>query len=90
VALPPFANEPALLGKKTARGLIPTVPPTPILRNITDHELYVKADHNPDFAIGSAVTYPSRYNGHVLFENLQISTERDSARDSLHDPDVHL
>jgi hypothetical protein len=35
-ALPPFENEPALTGKVTARGLVPTVPPTPILRNITD------------------------------------------------------
>jgi hypothetical protein len=77
-ALPPFENEPALLGKKTARGLIPTVPPTPILRNITDNELYVKADHNPDFSLGSSVTYQSRYDGHVLFENLKVLTERDS------------
>ena len=77
-ALPPFANEPALTGKKTARGLIPTVPPTPILRNLTDSELYVQTDHNPDFSLGSFVTYRSRYDGHVLFENLQVSTERDS------------
>jgi hypothetical protein len=77
-ALPPFENEPALTGKKTARGLIPTVPPTPILRNITDSELYVKTDHNPDFSIGSFVTYQSRYDGHILFENLKVSTERDS------------
>jgi len=77
-ALPPFANEPALTRKKTARGLIPTVPPTPILRNITDSQLYVKADHNPDFSIGSFVTYQSRYDGHILFENLKVSTERDS------------
>ena len=77
-ALPPFANEPALTGKKTARGLIPTVPPTPILRNITDNELYVKADHSPDFSLGSSVMYQSRYDGHVLFENLQVSTEQDS------------
>ena len=77
-ALPPFENEPALTGKKTARGLIPTVPPTPILRNITDNELYVKTDHNPDFSIGSSVTYTSRYDGHVLFESLQVATERDS------------
>jgi hypothetical protein len=77
-ALPPFENEPALLGKKTARGLIPTVPPTPILRNITDNALYVKADHNQDFSIGSSVTYQSRYDGHVLFENLEVATERDS------------
>ena len=77
-ALPPFENEPALTGKETARGLIPTVPPTPILRNITDNQLYVKADHNPDFSIGSFVTYQSRYDGHILFENLRVSTERDS------------
>ena len=77
-ALPPFENEPALPGKATARGLVPTVPPTPILRNITDNELYLKADHNRDFSEGSPATYKSRYNGHVLFEGLQVSTERDS------------
>jgi hypothetical protein len=76
-ALPPFENEPVLTGKQTARGLIPTVPPTPLLRNITDNELYLKADHSRDFSSGPSVTYQSRYNGHVLFENLKVSTERD-------------
>jgi hypothetical protein len=77
-ALPPFENEPALTGKQTARGLIPTGPPTPVLRNITDNELYLKADHGRDFSVGSSVTYQSRYNGHVLFEDLKVSTEQDS------------
>ncbi len=76
-ALPPFENEPALTGKQTARGLVPTVPPTPLLRNITDDELYLKADHSRDFSSGPSVTYQSRYNGHMLFENLKVTTERD-------------
>jgi hypothetical protein len=76
--LPPFTNEPAVTGKKIARLLIPTVPPTPVLRNFTDHELYLKADHNPDFSAGSSVTYKSRWDGHVLFEGLAVSTEQDS------------
>jgi hypothetical protein len=35
-------------------------------------------DHGRDFAEGSLVTYRSRYDGHVLFEGLQVFTERDS------------
>ncbi len=76
-ALPPFAHEPVLAGKQTARGLIPTVPPTPLLRNITDNELYLKVDHSQDYSVGSSVAYRSRYIGHVLFEDLQVSTARD-------------
>jgi hypothetical protein len=75
-ALPPFEKEPAPAGKKTARGTIPTVPPTPFVRNITDEVLYLKVDHGGDFSEGSLVTYQSRYDGHVLFEGLQVTTER--------------
>jgi len=70
--LPPFENEPALAGKKTARLLIPTVPPTPALRNITDNELYLKADHNQDFSVGSSVLYKSCYNGRQLLKFLLV------------------
>ena len=77
-ALPRFENEPALDAKKTARGLIPTVPPTPLLRNLSDNLLYLKVDHGRDFSEGSLVTYKSRYDGHVLFEGLAVSTERES------------
>jgi len=77
-ALPPFEHEPALDAKKTARGVIPTVPPTPLVRNITDKVLYLKADHGRDFSEGSLVTYKSRYNGHVLFEGLTVCTEQES------------
>jgi hypothetical protein len=77
--LPPFENEPALNGKMTARGLIPTVPPTPLLRNITDNELYLKIDHNRNFSQGERITYKSRYvSHHVLFENLRVATQRGS------------
>lgn len=77
-ALPPFENEPRPSGKKMVRILIPTIPPTPVLRNLTDHELYLKPDHSPDFSAGSPITYRSRWDGHVLFEDLQISTQREA------------
>jgi len=76
--LPPFLNEPALAGRRLARVLIPTIPPTPVLRNFTDHELYLKADHSADFARGPYRTYRSHYDGHVKFEDLQVCTERDA------------
>jgi len=77
-APPAFENEPIPKGKLTARGLIPTIPPTPILRNITDGLLYLKVDHDTNFSEGSLVTYKSRYDRHVVFENLVVSTERDA------------
>lgn len=77
-ALPPFDNEPVTPGKKTARGLIPTAPPTPLVRDLADNVLYLKVDHGRDFSEGSLATYRSRYDGHVLFEGLAVSTERDS------------
>jgi hypothetical protein len=74
--LPPFENEPALSDKRMARGLIPTVPPTPLLRNITDNELYLKVDHDRDFSKDSLTTYKSRYiSSHVRFKSLQVFTE---------------
>lgn len=76
--LPPFQNEPALDGKVTARGLIPTVPPTPLLRNIAANELYLKTDHSRDFSAGGLTTYRSRYDGHVLFQGLRVATERET------------
>jgi hypothetical protein len=51
-ALPPFEKEPVFPGKELARGLIPTVPPTPLLRNISDNELYLNLDHLQDFVTG--------------------------------------
>ena len=51
-ALPPFQKEPVLPGKEVARGLIPTVPPTPLLRNINDNELYLNTDHTRDLVNG--------------------------------------
>ena len=75
-ALPSFENEPALKGKMTSRALIPTVPPTPLLRNITDNELYLKVDHDRDFSKDSLTTYKSRYiSSHVRFNSLQVFTE---------------
>jgi hypothetical protein len=76
-ALPPFPKEPGLLGKEVARGLIPTVPPTPLLHNITDNELYLNTDHTGDLVNGKLTTYRSTYNGHVFFRNLGVSSVRD-------------
>jgi hypothetical protein len=77
-ALPPFMNEPKPAGKRLARILIPTSPPTPVLRNFTDDELYLQANHNQDFSSGSYTTYKSRHDntGHVLFDGLQVCTEQ--------------
>jgi len=76
-ALPPFPQEPGFPGKEVARGLIPTVPPTPLLRNITDNELYLNTDHTRDFVNGKVVTYRSRHTGHVFFPDLSVSSIRD-------------
>ena len=76
-ALPPFQKEPALPGKEIARGLIPTVPPTPLLRNINDKELLLNTDHTRDFVNGKVATYHSSYNGHVFFRDLRVSSTRD-------------
>ena len=76
-ALPPFPKEPAFPGKEISRGLIPTVPPTPFLRNISDNELHLNTDHTRDFVNGKVATYRSFYNGHVVFTNLAATTIRD-------------
>jgi hypothetical protein len=79
-ALPPFEKEPALAGKEFARGLIPTIPPTPLIRNITDRELYLKVDHGRDFTLGPLVTHKSqcRDGVHVTFDDLQVFTKQGS------------
>ncbi len=76
--LPPFEKEPALQGKHIARGLIPTIPPTPLLRNFTDGELYLKADHGQDFTTGPFAMYKAQCKDgvHVIFEGLQVSTQQ--------------
>jgi hypothetical protein len=78
--VPPFEKEPAFEGKEIARGLIPTVPPTPLVRNITDRELYLKPDHGRDFTAGPLATYKSQCDdgAHVYFQNLRVSSERES------------
>jgi hypothetical protein len=77
-ALPPFEKEPPLEGKQVARGLIPTVPPTPLLRNLTDGELYLKVDHGRDFLTGPSVTYKSQCQDgvHVVFNDLRVATQQ--------------
>lgn len=77
-ALPPFEKEPALAGKQVTRGLIPTIPPTPLLRNVTDGELYLKVDHARDLTAGPSVTYKghSEDGVHVLFNNLRVFTQQ--------------
>ena len=75
-ALPLFPREPALPGKETARGLIPTVPPTPLLRVINDNKLLLNTDHSRDFVAGKVATYRSFYNGHVIFTNLAVTSIR--------------
>jgi hypothetical protein len=75
--LRPFEKEPPLEGKETARGLIPTVPTTPFIRNITEGELYLNENHGRDFTIGKPTTHTSTYDGHVRFRELHVSTDRD-------------
>ena len=76
--LPPFEKEPALEGKEIARGLIPTFPPTPLIRNITDRELYLKVDHGQDFTTGPVVTYKSQCTDgvHVTFAKVRVFAQR--------------
>jgi hypothetical protein len=78
--LGPFEKEPQLKGKHIGRGLIPTVPPTPLLRNFTDGELYLKTDHGQDFTTGPSATYRGQcWDGvHVIFQGLQVSTQQGS------------
>jgi hypothetical protein len=76
-ALPRFQKEPVLPGMEVARGLIPTVPPTPLLRNINDNELYLNTDHTRDLVNGKLATYRSTYRGHVIFTNLSVSSIRE-------------
>ncbi len=75
-ALPRFAAEPDYGEREIARGLIPTLPPTGFIRNITDHELCLDLDHDGDFLATPPVTYQSTYDGHVVFQNLQVNTVR--------------
>jgi hypothetical protein len=73
-ALPPFEKEPPLPDKELARGFIPTVPPTPMLRNISDGELYLNLEHRHDFVTGKQATYRSTYDGHVRFRDIRVLT----------------
>lgn len=74
--LPPFDREPDFGANETARGIIPTVPPTGFIRNITDNELVLDMDHDQDFVANPPVTYKSMYDGHVVFKDLQVNTVR--------------
>jgi hypothetical protein len=78
--LPPFEKEPVWKGKHVGRGLIPTVPATPVLRNFTDGELHLKPDHRHDFTTGPSATYRGqcRDGVHVIFQGLQVSTQQGS------------
>lgn len=73
-ALPPFEREPDFGTKETARGIIPTVPPTGFIRNITDNELLLDLDHDHDFVANPPVTYKSIYDGHVVFKDIHVNT----------------
>lgn len=79
-SLIPFEKEPSLEGKQIARNWIPTEPPTPLLRNITDGQLHVNADHVPNFTSDSVDTYASRCRDgvHVSFEGMRVSSRRGS------------
>jgi hypothetical protein len=74
--LPPFEREPDFGAKETARGIIPTVPPTGFIRNVTDSELLLDLDHDRDFVANPPVTYKSIYQGHVVFKDIQVNTMR--------------
>ena len=71
-ALPAFEKEPAFEDKEIARGLIPTIPPTPFIRNINDNELYLNENQDYDFVTGHFVTYTSSYEGHVVFRDIRV------------------
>ena len=73
-ALPPFEKEPDFGENETARGIIPTVPPTGFIRDITDNELLLDLDHDQDFVANPPVTYKSIYDGHVVFKDIQVNT----------------
>ncbi len=75
--LPPFPKEPVLTGKEVSRGLIPTFPPTPLLRNISENLLLLNTDHSRDFVNGRVGTYRSTYRGHVIFQDLGVTTGRE-------------
>jgi len=75
-ALPPFEKEPDFGAKETARGIIPTVPPTSFIRNITDNELLLDLDHDRDFVTNLPITYKSIYDGHMVFKDIQVNTVR--------------
>jgi len=75
-ALPPFDREPDFGANETARGIIPTVPPTGFIRNITDNELLLDLDHDRDFVANPPATYKSIYDGHVVFKDIQVNTVR--------------
>lgn len=72
--LPPFEREPDFGANETARGIIPTMPPTGFIRNITDNELLLDLDHDRDFVVNPPVTYKSIYDGHVVFKDIQVNT----------------
>lgn len=74
--LPMFENEPSFQGKEISRALIPTVPLTQSIRNISDKELYLNMNHNQSFVVDPAQTYrpTSDPAGHVIFRNLCVST----------------
>jgi hypothetical protein len=76
--LPPFEKEPTLEGKHIGRGLIPTFPPTRLLRNFPDGEIYLKPDHGQDFTTGPSATYKGQCKDgvHVIFEGLHVSTQQ--------------
>jgi len=74
--LSPFESEPDFGADETARGFIPTVPPTGFIRNITDNELLLDLDHDRDFVTNPPVTYKSIYDGHVVFKDIQVNTVR--------------
>jgi hypothetical protein len=78
-ALPAFEKEPTAGGKELARGLVPTVPPTAFIRNVTDNELYVDATHGRDFVTSPLAIYKGQTAGHVFYQGLRVSTVQGSA-----------
>ncbi len=79
-AIPPFDEESGFQGKDIARGFIPTVPPTPFIRNLSSQELCLNSDHLEVFTSDSFEAYPSTRDevGHVKFLDVPVSTVRGS------------
>lgn len=71
----PFKQESGFESKDVRRGFIPTVPPTPFIRDLSEQELCLNHDRTGSFADDSVRRYPSAHDasGHVIFRNIPVA-----------------